>query len=33
MRKLYEATGGQPQRWEPLDNLGAVKADATGSGW
>jgi hypothetical protein len=28
MRKLYEATGGQPQRWETLDNLGAVKADA-----
>jgi hypothetical protein len=30
MRKLYEATGGQPQRWESLDNLGAVKADAAG---
>jgi hypothetical protein len=30
MRKLYEATGGQPQRWESLDNLGAVKADAGG---
>ena len=30
MRKLYEATGGQPQRWESLDNLGVVKADATG---
>jgi hypothetical protein len=28
MRKLYEATGGQPERWESLDNLGAVKADA-----
>jgi hypothetical protein len=28
MRKLYEATGGKPQRWESLDNLGAVKADA-----
>jgi hypothetical protein len=28
MRKLYEATGGQPQRWESLGNLGAVKADA-----
>jgi hypothetical protein len=28
MRKLYEATGGQPQRWESLDNLGAVKTDA-----
>jgi hypothetical protein len=30
MRKLYEATGGQPQRWETLGNLGAVKADAGG---
>jgi hypothetical protein len=30
MRKLHEATGGQPQRWESLDNLGAVKADAAG---
>ena len=30
MRKLYEATSGQPQRWESLDNLGAVKADAAG---
>jgi hypothetical protein len=30
MRKLYEATGGQPQRWESLDNLSAVKADAAG---
>jgi hypothetical protein len=30
MRKLYEATGGQPQRWESLDKLGAVKADAAG---
>jgi hypothetical protein len=30
MRKLYAATGGQPQRWESLDNLGAVKADAPG---
>jgi hypothetical protein len=28
MRKVYEATGGQPQRWESLANLGAVKADA-----
>jgi hypothetical protein len=28
IRKLYEATGGKPQRWETLDNLGAVKADA-----
>ena len=24
MRKVYEATGGQPQRWELLGNLGAV---------
>ncbi len=23
-------TGGQPQRWETLGNLGAVKADAAG---
>jgi hypothetical protein len=30
MRKLHEATGGQPQRWETLDSLGAVKADAAG---
>ena len=30
MCKLYEATGGKPQRWESLDNLGAVKADAAG---
>ena len=30
MRKLYEATGGQPQRWESLGNLGAAKADADG---
>jgi hypothetical protein len=30
MRKLYEATGGRPQRWKSLDNLGAVKADAAG---
>jgi hypothetical protein len=30
MRKLYEVTGGQPQRWESLGNLGAVKADAAG---
>ena len=29
MRKLYEATGGQPQRWESRANLGAVKVDAT----
>jgi hypothetical protein len=30
MRKLYEATGGQPQRWKSLGNLGVVKADAAG---
>jgi hypothetical protein len=30
MRKLYEETDGQPQRWESLGNLGAVKADAAG---
>ena len=30
MRKLHEATGGQPQRWESLGNLGLVKADAAG---
>jgi hypothetical protein len=30
MRKLYEATDGQPQRWETLDSLGAVKVDAAG---
>ena len=30
MRKLYEATGGQPQRWESLGNLGATKVDAVG---
>jgi len=28
MRKAYEATGGLPQRWKSLGNLGAVKADA-----
>jgi hypothetical protein len=28
MRKLYEATGRRPQRWESLGNLGTVKADA-----
>jgi hypothetical protein len=28
MRELYEATGGQPQRWESLGNLGVVRADA-----
>ena len=30
MRKLYQATGGQPQRWESLGNLGAVASDAPG---
>jgi hypothetical protein len=30
MRKLYKATGGQPQRWESLDDLGAVASDAAG---
>jgi hypothetical protein len=30
MRELYEATGGQPQRWESLGSLGPVKADAAG---
>jgi hypothetical protein len=30
MRKLFEATGGRPQRWESLGNLGAIKADAAG---
>jgi hypothetical protein len=30
MRKVYEATGGQPQRWESLGNLGTVAADAAG---
>ena len=30
MLKLYEATGGQPQRWESLGNLGTVTADAAG---
>jgi hypothetical protein len=30
MRKLYEATGGQPQRWESPGNLGATKAEAAG---
>ena len=28
MRKIHEATGGKPQHWETLDNLGAVQADA-----
>jgi hypothetical protein len=30
MRKLYKATGGEPQRWESLGNLGTVKTDAAG---
>jgi len=30
MRKLYEATGGKPQRWESLGNLGVVNADVAG---
>ena len=30
VRALYEATGGQPQRWESLGNLGADQADAAG---
>ncbi len=30
MRKLYEATGGQQQRWESLGNLRAIEADAAG---
>ena len=30
MRKVHEATGGKPQRWEALGNLGEVKADASG---
>jgi len=30
MRKVQETTGGQPQRWDSLGNLGAVKADAAG---
>ena len=30
MCNLHEATRGKPQRSETLDNLGAVKADATG---
>jgi hypothetical protein len=28
--KFYEATGGRPQRWESLGNLGVVNADAAG---
>jgi hypothetical protein len=30
MRKLHEATGGKPQRWESLGNLGALASDAAG---
>jgi hypothetical protein len=30
MRNLYEATGGKPQRWESLGNLGVVASDAAG---
>jgi hypothetical protein len=30
MRKLYDETGGQLQRWESLGNLGAVASDARG---
>jgi hypothetical protein len=30
MRKLHEVTGGRPQRWESLGNLGATKADTAG---
>ena len=30
MRKLYKATGGQPQRWESLGNLGTAASDAAG---
>ena len=30
MHKVYEATGGQPQQWESLGNLGTVAADAAG---
>ena len=30
MRKLYEATGGKPQQWESLGNLGVVASDAAG---
>jgi hypothetical protein len=30
MRKVSEATGGQPQQWESLDNQGMVAADAAG---
>ena len=30
MCKLHDATGGQPQRWESLGNLGTIKADAAG---
>ena len=30
MRKFYEATGGQSQRWESFGKLGVVEADAAG---
>ena len=33
MRKLYQATGGQPRRWESLGNLGVVKADAAATAY
>ena len=30
VRKLYDATGGQPQRWESFGNLDVIEADAAG---
>jgi hypothetical protein len=33
MRKLYEATGGQPQQWGSLGNLGAANADAANNAY
>jgi hypothetical protein len=30
MRKLYDATDGNPQRWEALGNLDAVASDVAG---
>ena len=37
MRKIYEATGGQPQRWRMLEKLDAATAEAiqfaVGRGW
>ena len=33
VRALYEATGGRPQRWESLGNLGAGASDAAGIGY